>query len=112
MLIHEHFIDFFLMLFFLVSFIGAIRILLHGEAELKTRFLWGAYRHIYLRGKPAFVYGVCHLIGSSIVLAYILSYTIFAVVIDIQVVILPICGLALVFYAISGIIVQKYGEAS
>jgi hypothetical protein len=110
MLVYEHFIDFFLMLFFLASFIGAIGIFIHGEVELKTRLLWGAYRYNYLRGKPAYLYGACHLIGSSIVLAYILSYTVFAVVLDIKVVLLPICGLAFVFYAISGIIIQKYGE--
>jgi hypothetical protein len=110
--IHQHFIDFFLMLFFFASFFGAIGIFIHGEVELKYRLLWGAYRHRYLRGKPAYSYGACQLVGSSIMLAYILSYTIFAVTIDINVVILLICGLALGFYTLSGMIIQKYGETS
>jgi hypothetical protein len=109
MLIHQYFIDFFLMFFFFASFIGAIISLISGEVEFKSRaFLWGNYRVLHLRGKPAYIYAVCTLIGSFILISNLSLKPVFGI--ETGTWGLLFWGFGIVFYIIAGTIAGKYLE--
>jgi hypothetical protein len=109
MQIHQHFIDFFLMFFFVASFIGAILSLIRGEVEFKSRaWLWGNYRVSHLRSKPAYIYAVFTLIGSFILVSNLSFKPIFRIETGSWGLLL--WGIGIVFYIIAAAIAQKYQE--
>ena len=108
---YEYFIDFFLMFFFFASIIGAIGILFRGEEQFKIHirsFFWGAYRHRFLRGKPAYVYAVCTIIGSLILISNLSLKPVFGI--ETGTWGMLFWGLGIVFHIIASVIVGKYLE--